>query len=91
MVRKVLLPLRRDMFFLVLGGLWGTWTVITAGPWPLMLISAATMLGPGFLRLWLSGPGTERNHGSRRPELPELPRSPSCGPFNADSSAEGDR
>lgn len=57
MSRRALPPLQRDIFFLVLGGTWGTWTVYTAGPWPLMLISSATMLGPGFLRLWLSRPG----------------------------------
>lgn len=55
--RRALPPLQRDIFFLVLGGVWGTYTVYTAGPWPLMLISAATMLGPGFLRVWLSERG----------------------------------
>jgi len=50
-------PLQRDVLFLLLGGAWGSYTVYTEGPWPLMLISAATMLGPGFLRLWLSRPG----------------------------------
>jgi hypothetical protein len=55
--RRALPPLQRDIFFLALGGAWGTYIVFTAGPWPLMLISSATMLGPGFLRLWLSRPG----------------------------------
>jgi hypothetical protein len=72
-------PLRRDLFFLVLGGAWGTWTVITAGPWPLMLISAATMLGPGFLRLWLSAPGTRGNPGLPPPEPPGPLPSSSAG------------
>jgi hypothetical protein len=66
--RRGLPPLHRDVFFLGLGGAWGTWTIYTAGPWPLMLISAATMLGPGFLRLWLSGPGTRVNQQSQPPE-----------------------
>lgn len=57
MTRRALPPLQRDIFFLLLGGGWGTYIVVTAGPWPLMLISSATMLGPGFLRLWLSRPG----------------------------------
>lgn len=56
MTRRALPPLQRDIFFLLLGGGWGTYIVATAGPWPLMLISSATMLGPGFLRLWLSRP-----------------------------------
>lgn len=78
MSKRVLPPLQRDLFFLVLGGGWGTWTVYTAGPWPLMLISAATMLGPGFLRLWLSGPGTARRFGSEPsgPQEQELSSSP---------------
>lgn len=81
--RRVLPPLQRDIVFLILGGVWGTYTVYTAGPWPLMLISAATMLGPGFLRLWLSGPGTPGNRGSlgEAPSGPpplSLPTSPSA-------------
>lgn len=71
--RRALPPLQRDVFFLVLGGAWGTWTIYKAGPWPLMLISAATMLGPGFLRLWLSGPGTPGNRGSLEQEPPGPP------------------
>lgn len=59
MTRRALPPLQRDILFLALGGAWGTYTIYTAGPWPLMLISSATMLGPGFLRLWLSRPGIE--------------------------------
>jgi len=55
--RRALPPLQRDVLFLALGGAWGSYIVFTAGPWPLMLISSATMLGPGFLRLWLSRPG----------------------------------
>jgi len=62
--RRALPPFQRDIFFLALGGAWGTWTVYTAGPWPLMLISSATMLGPGFLRLWLSRPGIEASLSS---------------------------
>ena len=57
MSRRALPPLHRDVLFLALGGAWGSYIVFTAGPWPLMLISSATMLGPGFLRLWLSRPG----------------------------------
>jgi hypothetical protein len=86
--RRGLPPFQRDLFFLVLGGGWGTWTVITAGPWPLMLISAATMLGPGFLRLWLSGPGTGLSPGSPEPEPPEPPRSLSAGSSTVVSEAE---
>lgn len=70
MTRRDLPPLRRDLAFLLLGGAWGTWTVLTAGPWPIMLISAATMLGPGFVRLWLLGPGTPASLGSPPPEPP---------------------
>lgn len=81
-------PLRRDLVFLVLGGAWGTWTVITAGPWPLMLISAATMLGPGFLRLWLSDPSTGLNPGSPLRELPEPSPSPLPGQSGQVSVAE---
>lgn len=73
-------PLQRDVLFLLLGGGWGTYTVVTEGPWPLMLISAATMLGPGFLRLWLSGPGIRDSLQSPPQELPALPDSPSPGP-----------
>lgn len=81
MTRGQLPPLRRDLFFLLLGGAWGTWTVLTAGPWPLMLISAATMLGPGFLRLWLSGPGTQAISGSPPSEPPGPSLSSSSTPF----------
>jgi hypothetical protein len=86
--RRVLPPFQRDIFFLALGGAWGTWTVYTAGPWPLMLISAATMLGPGFLRLWLSGPGTRGSLPSQRPEPPEPPDSSSPGSSALESGAE---
>ncbi len=88
MSRRALPPLQRDLFFLILGGAWGTWTVFTAGPWPLMLISAATMLGPGFLRLWLSGPGTARSLPSQPPEPPGPPLSSSPGPSVLASEAE---
>jgi hypothetical protein len=54
--RRALPPLQRDVLFLALGGVWGSYIVFTSGPWPLMLVSSATMLGPGFLRLWLSRP-----------------------------------
>jgi hypothetical protein len=86
--RRVLPPLGRDIFFLVLGGTWGTWTAYTEGPWPIMLISAATMMGPGFLRLWLSGPGT----GARLSLPPEEPSEPqpslSSGPSSPESEAD---
>lgn len=78
MSRRVLPPFQRDIFFLALGGAWGTWTVYTAGPWPLMLISSATMLGPGFLRLWLSRPGIAGSLSSGQSELGE--RSASSSP-----------
>lgn len=88
MSRRARLPLQRDLFFLLLGGGWGTYTVATAGPWPLMLISAATMLGPGFLRLWLSGPGTGLSPGSP-PEVPPGPPVSSLpGPSGQVSGAE---
>jgi hypothetical protein len=74
--------------FLILGGFWGTFTVLTAGPWPLMLISAATMMGPGFLRLWLSGPATGANFSSPPPEPLPPSSSPSPGPTPATSGAE---
>jgi hypothetical protein len=86
--RRVLPPLQRDLFFLVLGGAWGTYTVYTAGPWPLMLISAATMLGPGFLRLWLSGPGTGARLPLPRSAPEELEPSSSSGLPTADSGAD---
>lgn len=73
MTQRQLPPLRRDLFFLLLGGAWGTWIVFTAGPWPLMAVSAATMLGPGFLRLWLSGPAI----GASPPSQPLEPAGPS--------------
>jgi hypothetical protein len=53
-----------------------------------MLISAATMLGPGFLRLWLSGPGTGARL-SLPPSEPEEQRpSLDSGSPTADSGAE---
>jgi hypothetical protein len=86
--RRVLPPWGRDIFFLALGGTWGTWTAYTEGPWPIMLISAATMMGPGFLRLWLSGPGMRLNQQSP-PEEPlglEPSSSPGLsGPSGADA------
>ena len=88
MSRRVLPPFQRDIFFLGLGGAWGTWTVYTAGPWPLMLISAATMLGPGFLRLWLSAPGTRGSLSSQPPEPPPPPLSSSPGPSALEPGAE---
>lgn len=88
MTRRELPPLRRDLFFLLLGGSWGTWTVVTAGPWPLMLISAATMLGPGFLRLWLSAPGTAARLQLPPPEQPEQQPSSLPGQPTAGSGAE---
>lgn len=88
MTRRELPPLRRDIVFLIVGGAWGTYTVMTAGPWPLMLISAATMLGPGFLRLWLSGPGTASSPGLPPPGPPEPPVSPLPGPSGRVSEAE---
>lgn len=74
MSRRALPPLKRDVLFLVLGAGWGTFIIYTSGPWPLMLISAATMLGPGFLRLWLSGPATRGSLPSPPPEPPEPPQ-----------------
>ena len=88
MTRREMPPLRRDLFFLVTGAVWGTWTVLTAGPWPLMLISAATMLGPGFLRLWLSGPATGQVAGSPPPGPPEPSPSLPPGSSPATSGAE---
>lgn len=79
MTRRALPPLRRDILFLVLGGGWGTFTIYTEGPWPLMLISAATMLGPGFLRLWLSAPGTRGSLQLQPPEPSGPPESSSGG------------
>lgn len=88
MTRRAPLPLRRDIVFLVLGGAWGTFTVVTAGPWPLMLISVATMLGPGFIRLWLSEPGTGLKPGSRPEESREPLSSPSLGRSDQGSGAD---
>lgn len=82
MTNRPLHPLQRDLFFLVMGGGWGTYTVLTAGPWPLMLISSATMLGPGFLRLWLSGPGTGLRPGLPPQGSSEPPSSSPSGPSN---------
>jgi hypothetical protein len=75
---RALPPLQRDIFFLALGGVWGSYIVYTAGPWPLMLISSATMLGPGFLRLWLSRPGIAASLSSGPSGPGEL--SPSSSP-----------
>jgi hypothetical protein len=88
--KRTLPALQRDAFFLILGGMWGSWTVYTAGPWPLMLISAAVMLGPGFLRLWLSGPGTRVSLPSPSQEPPEpslssLPGRPAPDPGEGDT------
>ena len=88
MTRRALPALQRDVFFLILGGAWGTWTIYKAGPWPLMLISAAVMLGPGFLRLWLSGPGTRVSLQSRPPEPLEPPGSSSPGQSALDPGAD---
>lgn len=88
MSRRAIPPLQRDALFLVLGGAWGTWTVLTAGPWPLMLISAAVMLGPGFLRLWLSGPGTPDRFGS--PDREPLERQPSLPPGSSSTAPEAE-
>lgn len=68
-------PARRDLVFLVLGGMWGTWIVLTDGQWSLMFIAAGTMLGPGFLRLLLSVIATGANGLSRSSELPPQSRS----------------
>jgi len=83
--RRALPPLQRDVLFLALGAAWGTHIVFTSGPWPLMLISSATMLGPGFLRLWLSRPGIADSLSSRPSGSGELlgsssPTSPTQGP-----------
>jgi hypothetical protein len=86
--RRALPPLQRDIFFLVLGGAWGSWTVFTAGPWPLMLISSATMLGPGFLRLWLSRPGIAASLSSVSSGQEELSGSPSPGSSVPDPGAD---
>ena len=88
MTRRALPPLQRDIFFLALGGSWGTYIVYTAGPWPLMLISSATMLGPGFLRLWLSRPGIAASLSSGPSEPPALSGSSSPGPSPLDPGAE---
>lgn len=75
------------MVFLLAGGAWGSYTVFTAGPWPLMLISAATMLGPGFMRLWISGatPGSPSLPG---PEPGERQSFSLPGSSNAASETE---
>ena len=85
MTRRALPPLQRDVLFLALGGAWGTYIVFTAGPWPLMLISSATMLGPGFLRLWLSRPDiagslSSGSSGPAEPSLSSPPTSPALDP-----------
>jgi hypothetical protein len=85
--RRALPPLKRDVLFLVLGAGWGTFTVYTEGPWPLMLISAATMLGPGFLRLWLSAPATRASLQLPPPEPPEPPASSLSGPSESGAEA----
>lgn len=53
--------------------------MVKAGPWQLMLISAAVMLGPGFLRLWLSRPGIADSLLSQPQEPSALPSSESPG------------
>lgn len=88
MTRRALPPLQRDVFFLLLGGGWGTYIVYTAGPWPLMLISSATMLGPGFLRLWLSRPGIAGSLSSGQSEPPALSGSSSPTSSTPDPGAE---
>lgn len=79
-------PLRRDALFLFLGAAWGTVTILREGPWPLMLISAGTMLGPGFLRLWLSGTAT----AGKPPSLPAAPQEPPSS-SSPTSYSEGSR
>jgi hypothetical protein len=86
--RRALPPLQRDVVFLLLGGAWGSYIVFTAGPWPLMLISSATMLGPGFLRLWLSRPGIADSLSSPPSGPEELLASSSPTLPAADSGAE---
>lgn len=88
MTRQELPPLRRDLFFLAVGTVWGTFTVLTAGPWPLMLISAGTMLGPSFMRFWLLRSAIEGPAGSVPPDSPVPPSSPLGGPSPAASGAE---
>lgn len=86
MTRRELPPLRRDLVCLILGGAWGTWTALTAGPWPIMLVSAAMCMGPSFVRLWLLGPGTGISASPAPPDSPSPPGPPSLGPSPAASS-----
>jgi hypothetical protein len=86
--RRALPPLQRDVLFLILGGGWGTWIIYKSGPWPLMLISSATMLGPGFLRLWLSRPGIAGSLSSPPSEPGELLASSSPTSQALDPGAE---
>lgn len=87
MTRQELPPLRRDLFFLAVGTAWGTFIVLNDGAWPLMLISAGTMLGPSFMRFWLLRQATGEASGSV-PLEPPAPPSPLAGPSPAPSGAD---
>lgn len=87
--RRALPALYRDLFCLFLGGGWGTYTVVTAGPWPLMLVSAVTMMGPGFLKVWLSGNGTGARLLSQ--SLEQVEPSPSSSSGSPMEAGSGDR
>jgi hypothetical protein len=85
--RRVLPAFQRDVVCLLFGAAWGTWTVYSEGPWQTLVISAALMMGPGFVKLWLSGPGTRASLLSPPPDSPALPPSESSGPSST-SAAE---
>jgi hypothetical protein len=69
-------PRRRDQVLLTVGALGFLWTVLTAGPVSLAIVSGLLMLGAPVLRLWALGPGTggtTPTHGS----VPQVPSPPS--------------
>jgi hypothetical protein len=62
-------------------------TVWREGAWPILLICAVTMAGPGVLQLWLLGRGTEANPGLPPPPSP-LPLPPPPTPLPAPPGVE---
>lgn len=87
MSRRESLPFRRDLVMLVMGAAGFGLTVWRQGAWPILLICAVTMAGPGVLQLWLLGRGTPDSPGSLPPASPE-PLPPSPTPLPAPPAGE---
>jgi sugar phosphate permease len=72
---------------LVVGAISFGLTVWREGPWPILLICAATMAGPATVQLWLLGRGTPDSPGSPPLGSPE-PSPPSPTPLPAPPGGE---